>query len=143
MLTNISHADTEAEIRRLIQSGDCKSAASLAPTIYREEYLAFTLGAIEQYCEKNISKAIQWYRYGVMFGGEFSKLSEISLIKLGEVPPSAQRNENKPDLASILKGMSCVAGNKQDCNNNGQTIIIQQQPSYVLPNPSACIQDGG
>lgn len=111
-----------------ISAGNCSNAENLArQDFFHVGYLNWWYGTIELHCRKNKSKAIEFFKVGAISGGELSHLSVKALIDLGEKPPEP-----------ATRYISVPTPTPQP-----QQIIIQQQAPVIIPNPAACIQDGG
>lgn len=114
---------------RQILDGNCGSAESLAMQDFSGEYLNWWYGTIQLHCRKDRRKAIEFFKAGARANGEFSNLSVKALIELGETPP-------EPTTRYISVPTPTPTPQPQQ-------IIIQQQAPVMMPNPAACIQDGG
>lgn len=119
--------DHPTRMRGFIQSGNCGEAEAYAYRNFREDYLDWMLGNVALHCRNDKQRAIQYYRAGARPNTSFSDLSVRSLIEMGETPPEqTTRYVLVPTPAP-----------------QPQQIIIQQQAPVMMPNPAACIQDGG
>ena len=112
-------------MRGFIQSGNCAEAERYAYSNFREDYLDWMLGNVALDCRRDRRRAIEYYKAGARPNTSYSHLSVRSLIELGEKPPE----QTTRYIATPTP--------------QPQQIIIQQQAPAIMPNPNACIQDGG
>ena len=121
--------DHPTMMRGFIQSGNCGEAEAYAYRNFREEYLDWMLGNVALHCRRDKNRAIQYYRAGARPNSTYSHLSVRALIEMGEKPPEqTTRYVTVPAPAPAAQP---------------QQIIMQQRAPVILPNPAACIQDGG
>ena len=111
-----------------MNTGKCDEAEQLVDKFFKKDELFFFLGAISQYCRKDKSKAIQYYKTVIRMNGKDSDSAIRALIELGETPPEPTNNYG-------------AASNPPQ--KPPQIIIQQQQAPVIMGNPAACIQDGG
>ena len=113
---------SSAEVDALIAQDKCGQATNFAKKNFHGDYLNLMLGNIQLNCLGNKNIAIEHYKLAARGG---SNAAAEALIRLGEKPPE-----------QTTRYVTTPASQPQQ-------IIIQQQAPVMMPNPNACMQDGG
>lgn len=86
-----------AELKQLVDSGDCAGAARVANTISGSTKFD-VLGVLAEVCESDRAKAINYYRYAASLGDQHAV---GNLLRLGEAVPDKRASaSNNADIAS-------------------------------------------
>lgn len=110
-------------VKEYVQRGDCVGAENYARQNVSGDLFYGLMGGIAMECRRDRRAAIEYFKMGARMG---NAASAGFLIQLGETPP-------EPTRQVIIQ---------QQPAPQPQQIIIQQAP-IQMPNPAACIQDGG
>lgn len=116
--------DRVIEATNYARRGDCNGGEVYASQNITGAAFYIAMGAIADACRHNRRAAIEYFKSAARLGDKFAV---DTLIQWGETPPEPTRQ---------------VIVQQAPPQQQPQQIIIQQAPMR-LPNPNACIQDGG
>ena len=146
LFLKVTFADTQDykyldEVNKKIITKDCAGAESYARRFIQPPILFTVIGLVKLDCLGDKRSSIEYLKIAAR---ENETIAIEKLIALGESPPPVMRPSVKNPEMNLLAlpappPMPPIIFPPQA----SPQVIIQQQAPVMLPNPAACIQDGG
>jgi hypothetical protein len=137
----IERLDPLTQINQFIGAGRCGEAEALARNTVRPPLLHTILGLVELDCRKNRQAAINFLK----LAAEQRETVAIETLNTLGVQVTATSRYDVPSVRSVDPdpALPPPPHTMSPLPQPRQRVIVVPPPIVVVPNPNACIQDGG